>query len=152
MIPEAAAANFWSRVDKTGECWLWTGSRTGAGYGNLAIQGKPFYAHRLAYELTRGPIPDGLVIDHLCRVRHCVNPAHLDLVTGRENTRRGLRHYGVRTVCKAGHDITDPANVYVQPDGRRRCRVCAREYARENRDLFNARKRERRRKALRRAS
>lgn len=144
-IPPAAIERFWSRVDKSGPCWLWTGSRTTAGYGNLGIEGQTHYAHRLAYALVVGPIPARRVLDHLCRVRHCVNPAHLEPVTDRENIRRGLSPYGVRKMCKRHHDITDPANVYIQPsNGGRRCRVCAAEYQRANADERNARRRERR--------
>jgi hypothetical protein len=76
---------FWERVEKTGGCWLWTGSRNGGGYGNYGGKG----AHRYAYELLKAPIPPGLVIDHLCRVRHCVNPDHMEPVTQSVNCRRG---------------------------------------------------------------
>jgi hypothetical protein len=151
VIPADAAERFWARIDKSGECWLWTGSKTTAGYGNLCIQRKWWYAHRLAYELVVGAIPPGLVLDHLCRVRHCANPAHLEPVTDGENMRRGLAPYGLRTRCKRGHDITDPANVYVQPDGGKRCRPCALEYARANADKRNAHKRNKRAAERRRA-
>lgn len=66
------------------ECWPWVGSVTGDGYGQMRGRG----AHRVAYELHVGPIPTGLVIDHLCHVRHCVNPRHLEAVTNQENSRR----------------------------------------------------------------
>jgi hypothetical protein len=86
----------WSRVTKTDTCWLWTGSCTTAGYGTVGRGSDEwFYVHRLAYELLVGPIPDGLTIDHLCRVRHCVRPDHLEPVTRAENTRRELQvRYG----------------------------------------------------------
>ena len=141
-LPEAAVSRFWSRVDRTtGDCWIWTGSKTSAGYGNLAIQQRWHYAHRLSYELVIGPIPEGLVIDHLCRVRHCVNPDHLEPVTNRVNIARGMAPYGLRTTCRRGHDITSEANVYVQPDGGRRCRLCALEDYRASAEKRNARKR-----------
>lgn len=85
-----ARERLWAKVVKTEDCWLWTGSRTTKGYGHLLVDGRFTQAHRLAYELEVGPIASGLVIDHLCRVRHCVNPAHLEPVTNRENLRRGI--------------------------------------------------------------
>lgn len=83
---------FWSKVDKTQTCWLWTGTATPKGYGQFAPHRVHVYAHRYAYELMVGPIPEGLTIDHVaergCRSRRCVNPAHLEVVTRGENTRR----------------------------------------------------------------
>lgn len=71
-------------------CWLWLGGHTPAGYGQIWYSGRQGYAHRFAYELFRGPIPSGYDIDHLCRQRACVNPAHLEPVTHLVNVRRGL--------------------------------------------------------------
>lgn len=65
---------FWAKVEKTDTHWLWTGAHQSRGYGSFAIAGKTYQAHRLAYETAYGPIPDGLTIDHLCRVPSCVNP------------------------------------------------------------------------------
>ena len=83
--------------------------------------------HRWAYEALVAPIPDGLTIDHLCRVRHCVNPAHLEVVTLAENIRRAPHYNSRKTHCKRGHEFT-PTNamVYVRKDGRtqRQCRQC----------------------------
>lgn len=119
---------FWERVDTSAECWEWLGSRTSGGYGNLRVDGRNDYAHRVSYRLTYGSIPDGLVIDHLCRNRACVRPDHLEAVSAGENVRRGAAPYGpIRHQCKHGHDITDATNVYTAPDGSRRCRVCASE-------------------------
>ena len=76
-----------------GGCWLWTGARTANGYGTMSAGGRygaTLLAHRLAYEWYRGAIPDGLQIDHLCRVRHCVNPWHLEAVTQEVNLKRGM--------------------------------------------------------------
>ena len=91
---------FWLKVDKAGPlpawapflgpCWLWTGVPTWKGYGQLRVNGRKLAAHRLSYTLNVGPIPEGLHIDHLCRLRHRVNPSHLEAVTPEENWRRGF--------------------------------------------------------------
>jgi hypothetical protein len=80
---------FLSHVEKTESCWLWTASKHYKGYGLLNRQGKVLKAHRFSYELYKGKIPAGLQVDHLCRVRNCVNPEHLELVDNRENVIRG---------------------------------------------------------------
>ena len=84
---------FWFWVNKTDTCWLWEGNIATNSYGlytaNFSGQRQTKRAHRLAYELMVGPIPDGLELDHLCRVRNCVNPAHLEAVTHQENVLRG---------------------------------------------------------------
>lgn len=116
---------FWSRVHKTDTCWLWTGSHQGDGYGRFYAQRKMQSAHRYSYELHVGPIPAGLQIDHLCRVPGCVNPAHLEAVTPRENTLRGQGITAVqarRTHCPKGHPY-DEENTRL--NGRKRfCRAC----------------------------
>lgn len=84
---------FWSKVDKSGDCWLWTaGTRTRNGYGQFAVHRRPVFAHRFAVELTQGPIPPGMVVDHICHVKLCVRPAHLRVVTNKQNgeNRAGL--------------------------------------------------------------
>lgn len=87
-----------------GPCLIFTGSTNGgSGYGQFRYNGRNGYAHRYAWESTNGPIPVGLTIDHLCRVRTCVRLAHLELVTGQENTRRAA---AARTHCPAGHPLT----------------------------------------------
>lgn len=88
---EEWASRFWDKVDKDGHdgCWLWTDATSWNGYGRFYTGSRVMSAHRLSYELAVGPIPDGLQIDHLCRVRACVNPAHLEPVTLAENIRRG---------------------------------------------------------------
>lgn len=112
-----------------GRCHLWTAGRTKQGYGAFHPRsGQAELAHRWAYTNAGGVIPPDHVIDHLCRVRHCVNPDHMEPVTNEENLRRGagygLRN-GMRRTCINDHEYT-PANTYVSPSGDIRCRACAR--------------------------
>ncbi len=121
---------FWSKVDRRGryDCWPWLATITPQGYGSFAMDGRSHPSHRVAYELLRGPIPDGLVIDHLCRVRHCVNPAHMEPVTNAENIRRGVSPSAIHarvTACPQGHQYT-PENTEHRPSGRRHCLTCRR--------------------------
>ena len=107
-------------------CHVWTAARAGGGYGTFAVEhGRMVPAHRVAYMLRHGPIPDGLELDHLCRVRHCVNPEHLEAVTHRENMRRGVSPSRPDMIhCSRGHAF-DAANTYIWAgDGRRRCLIC----------------------------
>ena len=76
---------FWAKVDTSGSCWLWRAQRNPKGYGRFDIGGTPAYAHRVAYELINGPIPDGLEVDHLCWNPSCVNPEHLRAVSPQTN-------------------------------------------------------------------
>jgi hypothetical protein len=82
---------FWDKVRHGGpaDCWEWMGAKNPHGYGRFWVGRKCYQAHRVIYEGAVGTIPDGLVIDHLCRVRHCVNPSHMEPVTDLENRRRG---------------------------------------------------------------
>lgn len=128
-LTEALPQRFWDKVTRVPDgCWTWTGAKTGRGYGRLWSNGDTVQAHRVAYEALVAPIPPGLVIDHLCRNHACVNPAHMEPVKPGENTRRGLKGYGARALCKRGeHDITDPANVHVAATtGNRQCLPCLR--------------------------
>lgn len=120
------------RPDESG-CWLWAGQISTAGYGvfsrsrdGLVSARRQIEAHRYAYETLVGPIPDGLELDHLCRVKACVNPAHLEPVTHAENIRRAW--VALRTSCPKGHAYDDD-NTIVNARGHRRCRTCAREQA-----------------------
>jgi hypothetical protein len=121
-------------VDVVSGCWLWREYRDPEGYGRVRFDGKRRFAHRVVYELLVGPIPDGLVIDHRCRVRHCVNPDHLEPVTIAVNNRRlpARRPYRARSLyCGAGLHLLSPENTYTYPNGSRNCRTCARARQRE---------------------
>lgn len=106
------------------DCLIWVGAND-RGYGRIYVNGTAARVHRVAWELEHGPIPDGMTIDHLCRVRACVNTHHMELVTGAENTSRAaeFRPSLVATHCKRGHEFT-PENTYVAPSGSRKCRTC----------------------------
>ena len=127
FAPPSPEERFWAKVDRTEGCWLWTGPQAGGGYGQFSIDGKFRPAHRVAYEWIVGPIQPGLVLDHLCVVRLCVNPAHLEVVTCAENVRRG-HGPASRMVCPQGHPYT-PENTYTG-GGRRKCRACHRAHQR----------------------
>ncbi len=112
-----------------GGCVLWAGATDPKGYGKISMNGRSQLVHRVMYEMFAGPIPDGLQLDHLCRVRHCANVDHLELVTPRVNTLRGIgvsAVNAVRTHCPEGHAY-DEANTYRSPCGDRYCRACHRE-------------------------
>lgn len=118
-------------IDAAG-CWLWTGSLDRHGYGSFGVRRHTTRAHRYAYELLVGPIPEGLVIDHLCRVRRCVNPAHLEPVTiavnlARSGALEASRQWALaRTHCRHGHEFT-PENTFTNVRGARVCLTCRRE-------------------------
>lgn len=107
-------------------CWLWTGATITPGYGTIYLNGATHYVHRVAYTLFRGPIPLGLDIDHLCRVRHCCNPWHLEPVTRQENLLRGIGIAAMKakqTHCIRGHAFS-VENIYRNRNGTRACRIC----------------------------
>lgn len=133
---QSVAARFWSKVEFGHQCWNWAGGKSGGyGYFRLVPSRNMVPAHRVAYELVVGPIPEGLTIDHLCRNRACVNPAHMEPVTLRENLMRGdtLAAANTRkTHCLRGHEF-DAENTQFHR-GSRRCRACSRDRMRRRLD------------------
>lgn len=124
-----ADERFWAKVTKTDGCWLWTGALNRSGYGYVRRRPNQFLAHRYAYELVIGPIPDGMTLDHLCAVRNCVNPAHLEPVTLHENIIRSdgpAGRHARATECASGHVFT-PGNTRTDARGWRVCVSCKRE-------------------------
>lgn len=125
---------FWAKVDRSGDCWEWLAHRNWGGYGRFWWGGRLGQAHRFAFQLTHGPIPLGLTIDHLCRNRGCVNPAHLEAVSMRENTLRGIggpANNARKTHCYLGHPLDEANTTIYERDGKpvRRCRACHRRRA-----------------------
>ena len=140
MADASIADRFWEKVDKSGDCWLWMAARQPTGYGRFGwAKGDVRMAHRVAYEFLVGPIPAGLVIDHLCRNPSCVNPAHLEPVTIAENNARGIGRQP-DTHCRRGHLFT-PESTYRRPNGRKTCRTCYREYDRDRKRALRAERR-----------
>jgi hypothetical protein len=125
----------WGKIDKGGPvpsyapqlggCWLWTAARV-HGYGIIFWNGRNQPVHRIVYELLVNVIPEGLTLDHLCRVRHCCRPEHLEPVTHQENILRGqspIAHQVRQTHCKRGHPF-DEVNTIQRANGQRGCRIC----------------------------
>lgn len=132
----------WSKITKgaKGECWTWGACHYPQGYGMFYWDGRLQRVHRIVYELVVGPIPAGLVIDHLCRNRGCCNPDHLEPVTNRENMLRGVGASAMnarKTHCPSGHAYDDH-NTLRRPDGSRYCRECSR--LRASRNYYKSRR------------
>lgn len=129
---------FWDKVRVVPSgCWEWTAGKHAGGYGQVSWGGTSRRAHRVAYIALVGPIPAGLQCDHLCRVRLCCNPAHIEIVTAKENTRRSnaiSTTYAKRTHCDSGHPFHGSNLQAIKlKDGSygRGCRECRRAYQRE---------------------
>lgn len=124
-LPDRIAARI--KVNPVTGCWECQG-KLSSGYARMGWAGRIQVAHRVVYTLLVGPIPDGLTLDHLCRVRHCVNPAHLEPVTRGTNVLRGIGPAAlnaVKTHCPAGHEYNE-VNTYIDSLGQRTCRSCHR--------------------------
>lgn len=128
LVNEATVSRFLSKVQFENDCWIWTGTIS-RGYGQFRFAGATQRAHRFGYQILVGEIPAGLVLDHLCCNKACVNPDHLEPVTQNENINRAgtlaiMREAKLsRTHCKRGHRY-DSKNTYVKRNGARDCRQC----------------------------
>ena len=136
MLTPAEEVRFWAKIDKTAGCWLWIGATQSQGYGCFGVAGTSQLAHRISYTLAYGAIPESLVIDHLCLVKRCVRPDHLEAVTVKVNNQRALdngqaqpsalsQRNAAKLFCRNGHPYS-PDNTYVTPQGHRDCRTCKR--------------------------
>jgi hypothetical protein len=113
-------------IDKTESCWFWKGCKVTGGYGEFWNGKKYVLAHRFSYEIHKGKIPDGLHIDHLCRIRNCMNPDHMEPVTKGTNTLRGFSPSAInarKTSCKNGHELSGE-NLGINSNKDRFCKIC----------------------------
>lgn len=136
---ERLPARFWDKVtpEPNSGCWLWTAYCKPNGYAQFGFErGNVQYGHRVAYKTLVGNIPKGMCIDHICRVRSCVNPMHMEVVTPQENIIRGdlpeltVKRHAAITHCPHGHPYAGD-NLYVTKTGHRHCRECVRQRGRE---------------------
>lgn len=131
MIKPFLIESFWKKVEKTEGCWNWLGWKNRQGYGLMRKGPVRYIAHRISYEIHKGEIPKGLIMDHLCRNCSCVNPDHLEAVTVKENTMRGNAPSAAnarKTHCIRGHEFNEEnTRVYPGKYGpHRACRACSR--------------------------
>lgn len=139
--PTPPVERFWPKVNKSDDCWVWLGGKDSHGYGvfSIRLNGKSHSvgAHKFSYELLVNKVPKGMELDHLCRNRGCVNPAHMEVVTARTNTLRGngiTAYWSRQTHCLHGHKYTTE-NTYIttKKPNARFCRTCRREWNRDHR-------------------
>jgi hypothetical protein len=130
MSATTEQVRFWSKVEKTEGCWIWKGGLFINGYGRFYPTGghhpQNVRAHRYAYQLFNGPIPEGLQIDHLCRNRRCVKPSQMEAVTQKTNLLRGTgitAENARKTTCHKGHPLTGD-NLILRKHGWRWCKTC----------------------------
>lgn len=140
-LAQAELDRLWSRAEENENgCWIWTGSRYKAGYGRFYLGQEDVYAHRVMYMIFIGEIPKDLHTDHLCRVRECCNPEHLQPVTCRENIMRSpiapAAINASKTHCKRGHPLSGD-NLGVDANGGRHCRTCSITSARKRQAVVN---------------
>lgn len=125
-------SKFWDKILFTTDCWIWTASKDSSGYGKIMFNKKIVSAHRMAYNLFFGEIPNKLEIDHLCRNRPCVNPNHMEVVTHKENCKRGdhvTNNYNRQKIfCPKGHELC--LDNLVISDKHRKCKICHNESVR----------------------
>ena len=138
------AERFWAKVEKSDGCWIWTGSSMRA-YGKFWDGLRAVPAHRWAYEEAVGPIPEGMTLDHLCRVPRCVRPDHMEPVSAVENFRRSLPYRPPKTHCPKGHPYSGENLQRWSSPKAARCRQCERDrYYRRAKAISEQRKLERR--------
>jgi hypothetical protein len=143
---EKAIARFWSYVDRRGkdECWPWKRATPGAGYGEFSAGGVRVKAHRAAVFITQGKIPEGMMVDHICRNRACVNPRHLRVVSPRVNSIENSTSFAAinaaKTHCPQGHLLA--GDNLVASAKTRKCRACFRVKQAERNRRYRARKRQ----------
>jgi hypothetical protein len=134
-----AKARFWRKVSPgpADACWIWHGASNAKGYGNVGrkvgARKVTYLAHRVAYEVTHGPVPSGLDLDHTCRNKRCVNPGHLEPVTFLANMRRRYAEKPDErdTHCLRGHEYTAENTAFISTTGQRKCRTCYPNQSRE---------------------
>ncbi len=140
-LSEKDVLRFWSKVDKgndMNDCWLWRGTLV-KGYGMFSIKGKNVLAHRISYQFTNESVDNSLELDHLCRIRKCVNPKYLEQVTHKENVLRGHSPMAISLrfgCCKRGHPFNMQNTRILKSRNSKECRICERDRKRMRRKRF----------------